>query len=253
MKKFTFFLVLMFAASFIFGQAQTFKYPNARVTVTNDQIKAWGEASQQNGSRSVTVLDFEGLGDLDEILQFYNGGLSLNGFGPGANYGIYFGGTTLSIIDADNGGSGNFANEPSPNTVMFFLTGGAAVMNVPAGFTTGFSFFYTSSAPGTVYVYDGLDGTGSLLATQPFAALPLGTIGGDPNGYFDNWQPVGVGFTGTAKSVTFVGVENQCGFDDVTFGSITPGPSGVPISNWALFIGIGLILIAAVIRFRRII
>jgi len=30
-------------------------------------------------------------------------------------------------------------------------------------------------------------------------------------------------------------------------------PSAVPVSNWALFIGIGLILIAAVIRFRRLI
>jgi len=29
-------------------------------------------------------------------------------------------------------------------------------------------------------------------------------------------------------------------------------PQNVPISNWALFIGIGLILVAAAIRFRRI-
>jgi hypothetical protein len=252
MKKLTFLFVLMFASAMIFAQVQTMKLPGAKPTVTDEQIKAWGEASQQNGDRSI-VLDFEGLGDLDEILQFYNGGLSFAGFGPGPNYGIYFGGTTLSIIDADNGGSGNFANEPSPNTVMFFLSGGGAVMNLPAGFTTGFSFYYTSAYAGTVYVYDGLDGTGNVLATSPFPALPLGTIGGDPTGYFDNWVPFGVAFTGTAKSVFFTGVENQCGFDDVTFGSVTPGPGEVPISNWALFIGIGLILIAAVIRFRRLI
>jgi hypothetical protein len=253
MKKLTLFLVLMIASAMVFAQVQTISYSGAKITVTQEQIKAWGEASNQNGDRSI-VLNFEGLGDLDEILQYYNGGLSSYNFGPGPNYGVYFGGTTLSVIDGDNGGSGNFANEPSPNTVMFFLSGGGAVMNVPAGFTTGFSFYYTSAYPGTVYVYDGLDGTGNILVTAPFPALPLGTIGGDPSGYFDNWQPFGVAFSGTAKSVAFTGVENQCGFDDVTFGSITPGPAGeVPISNWALFIGIGLILIAAVVRFRRLI
>ena len=251
MKKLSLLLVLLMVGSIIFAQVQTMHNPNAKPTVTSDQIKAWGEASQSNGSRSV-VLDFEGLGNLDAIAQYYNGGLSANGFGPGTNFGIYFGGTTLSIIDADNGGSGNFANEPSPNTVMFFLEGGGATMNVTAGFTTGFSFFYTSSAPGIVFVYDGLDGTGNLLASAPFPAVPLGTIGGDPTGFFDNWVPFGVGFSGTAKSVTFSGVENQCGFDDVTFGSIDPGPSEVPISNWALFIGLGLIIVAAVVRFRRI-
>lgn len=35
--------------------------------------------------------------------------------------------------------------------------------------------------------------------------------------------------------------------------AVAPPPSDVPVSNWALFIGIGLILIAAVIRFRRLI
>jgi hypothetical protein len=252
MKKLTFLFVLMFASAMVFAQAQTMHNPAAKVTVTNEQIKAWGEASQQNGTRAI-VLDFEGLGDLDGIAQFYNGGLSTLGFGPGVNYGIYFGGTTLSIIDQDAGGTGNFANEPSPSTVMFFLSGGGATMNVPAGFTTGFSFFYTSSAPGTVFVYDGVDATGNLLATAPFPALNLGVTGGDPTGFFDLWMPFGVAFAGTAKSVLFTGVENQCGFDDVTFGSITPGPSEVPVSNWALIIGIGLILFAAIIRFRRII
>ena len=253
MKKFSFFFVLMFATSMVFAQAQTISNPNAKVTVTNEQIKAWGDASQENGSRAI-VLDFEGLGDQDAILQFYNGGTSGLGF-SGTNYGIYFGGTTLSIIDADAGGTGNFANEPSPNTVMFFLLGDAATMNIPAGFTTGFSFYYTANVGiGFVEVFDGLDGTGNVLANL---SLPINwdlNCVGDPNGQFCHWDPVGVAFSGTAKSVTFGGVANHVGFDDVTFGSDTPGPQPeVPISNWALFIGIGLILIAAVVRFRRLI
>ena len=250
MKRSALLLVIMFATSLAFSQVTTFCYPDVNPTVTPEQIKAWGEASQQNGNRAI-VLNFEGLGDQDQILQYYNGGLSAAGYGPGPNYGIYFGGSTLSIIDGDDGGSGNFANEPSPKTVMFFLTGGGATMNLPAGFTTGFSFYYTSSANGTVYVYDGVDGTGNLLASAPFTGMPLGTVGGDPTGDFDLWVPFGVAFSGTAKSVTFSGVENQCGFDDVTFGSVTPGPDEVPVSNWALFIGIGLILAFAIVRFRR--
>jgi hypothetical protein len=251
MKKFKVLLVLMFTASLFITQAQTVKIPGANATVTNEQIKAWGDASLQNANRDLVVLNFEGLGDEDGIAQYYNGGLSTMGNGPGPNYGIYFGGTTLSIIDADAGGTGNIANEPSPSTTMFFLTGGSATMNVTAGFITGFSFYYSSSAVVTIFVYDGLDGTGNLLATQSFPANYNLDCTGDPTGGFCNWDPAGVGFAGTAKSVTFQGVINQCTFDDVTFGSINPGP--VPVSNWALFIGIGLILIFAVVRFRRFI
>ena len=252
MKKITFLLVLVFAASCGFIQAQTVHNPNIKVTVTDEQIKAWGDASQQNGNRAI-VLDFEGLGNVDAIAQYYNGGLSGNGFGPGPNHGIYFGGTALSVIDADAGGTGNIANEPSPSTVMFFLTGGAATMNLTAGFTTGFSFFYSSVAVITIYVYDGLNGSGNLMVTQSFPANYALNCTGDPGGQFCHWDPVGVGFAGTAKSVVFAGAINQCAFDDVTFGSVTPDPSEVPISNWALFIGIGLILIFAIIRFRRLV
>ena len=34
-------------------------------------------------------------------------------------------------------------------------------MNVAAGFSTGFSFFHSSSAPGFVNVYEGLNATGA--------------------------------------------------------------------------------------------
>src|SRR5438876_738257 len=113
---------------------------------------------------ATVVLDFEGLQNLESILNFYNGGTgSLGSAGP--NYGIQFGADALSVIDSDNGGSGNIANEPSPSTAAFFLTGPGDIMNVAAGFDTGFSFFYTAASDGTVTVYDGLNGSGSVLAT----------------------------------------------------------------------------------------
>ena len=179
-----------------------------------------GRGAQAN---TALVLDFEGLGNLERILDFYDGGLGGFGSGPGPDYGISFGPDALALIDADAGGSGNFANEPSANTIAFFLTGPGVVMNVNNGFTTGFSFYYTSAQVGTVTVYDGPNGTGNLLASVP-VERQYNTCGApDPTGAFSCWTAVGVTFSGTAFSVNFGGVWNQTGFDDITLGSATPG------------------------------
>lgn len=79
------------------------------------------------GLAAVTVLTFEGIGNLNPVGNFY-----------APNY--IFSPATLAIVDADAGGTGNFANEPSPDTIMFFLDANNAILDVPAGFTTGFSF-----------------------------------------------------------------------------------------------------------------
>ena len=108
------------------------------------------------------VLTFEGLQNFESVNGYYNGGTGGSGSGPGPNYGITFTASSLAIIDADAGGTGNFGGEPSPSTGLFFLEG-TAVMNVPAGFTTGFSFFYSAiGSPGVVNVYDGPNATGNL-------------------------------------------------------------------------------------------
>ena len=178
----------------------------------------------QDAQASTTlVLDFEGIGNLERILDFYDGGFGGSGSGPGPDYGISFGPDALALVDSDAGGSGNFANEPSANTIAFFLTGPGVVMNVKNGFTTGFSFFYTSARVGTVTVFDGPNGTGNVLATVP-VEKQYNTCGApDPTGAFSCWTPVGVTFSGTAFSVNFGGVWNQTGFDDITLGSATPG------------------------------
>lgn len=193
-----------------------------------------------SANAATIVLDFEGLGDQEAINDFYNGGTSQNG-NSGFNYGVSFSSNTLSIIDSDAGGSGNFGGEPSPDTVMFFLTGAAAIMNVAAGFDTGFSFFYSAiNNPGSVGVYDGFDGTGNLLALLD---IPV-TIsnGGDPTGSFSPFFGLGITFSGLAKSVAFAGVQNQIGFDDVTFGSATPGQQTVvPEPSTMLLLSMGLL------------
>lgn len=173
---------------------------------------------------SVITLDFEGLKDQEAILQYYNGGFGSLGSGPGPNYGITFGADSLSLIDSDNGGNGNFANEPSPDTIAFFLSGPGVVMNVPGGFDTGFSFFYTSSGDASVTVYDGLDGTGNVLGTIALSANYNINCSGDPTGDFCHWDPIGVTFNGIAKSVNFSGAADQVGFDNITLGAGSPVP-----------------------------
>jgi len=201
-----------------------------------------------NASANPQLLTFEGLLNNERILDFYNGGTGSFG-SSGPNYGISFGLNSLALIDSDNGGTGNFANEPTPDTVAFFLTGPGNLMNVAAGFDTGFSFYYSSSRTGSVTIFDGLNGTGTQLAQINLGVnWKNNNCQGDPTGAFCNWDPIGVSFAGTAKSVLFAGAANQVAFDNITLGSNTPGPVSVPepSSLFGLlavgFLGVGSVL-----------
>lgn len=181
-----------------------------------------------SASTAVIILDFEGLGNSESVGDYYNGGFGGNGSGPGPNYGITFGSASLALIDSDAGGSGNFGGEPSPDTILFFLQG-SAVLNIPAGFSSGFSFYYSAvSSAGFVNVYDGENATGNLLLSINLPVTP--SDGGDPNGLFSPFYPVGGVFDGIAKSIDFGGTANYIGFDNITFGSdvpIIPEPAAV--------------------------
>ena len=185
----------------------------------------------------IVVLDFEGVGNLASVNNFYNGGTDSAG-NSGTNYGISFTSTSLGLIDEDAGGSGNIANEPSGQTGLFFLDGDAATMNVLAGFDTGFSFFYSAAAGlgGTVTVYDGADGTGNVLASLLLTPNSVG-CSGDPSGAYCEWTAIGVAFAGTALSVSFGGSANFIVFDDITLGTDVPGNTAVPEpATWAMML-----------------
>ena len=77
------------------------------------------------------LIDFEGIGNLNPVNGFYGGVVT-------------FSDNALAIVDSDAGGSGNFGGEPSPSAALFFLSGAAAVVSLPGGFSTGFSFWYSS-------------------------------------------------------------------------------------------------------------
>lgn len=185
---------------------------------------------------SVVTLTFSGMYELDLVLDYYSGGLSQSG-SRGPSLGITFSQSATVGGDIFVGGHFSTANEPSPPVTMAFnaTRGGsnAAVMNVPAGFSGGFSTYYSSPATsGTVTVYSGLDATGSVLGTLTLAQTPVDQSSVDPITHFVNtystWKPVGVEFSGVAHSVDFRGATDisssvhGAAFDNITLGASTP-------------------------------
>ena len=185
-----------------------------------------------------TTLTFEGIGNLTPVGNFY-----------APEY--VFSSSALALIDSDAGGSGNIANEPSPNADMFFLDANNAILDVINGFDTGFSFFYSSATSAPVTIYDGPGGTGNVLATLNLLAQGFDNCTGDPNGAFCNWTPVGVTFAGTAFSIDFGGTANQTGYDNITFGSATPLGAVPEPGTWAMML-LGFGMIGFAMRRRRI-
>jgi len=171
-------------------------------------------ASKNSNKRKLAdiVLDFEGVGNINAVGNFYSG------------LGVFFTENALSVVDSDAGGSGNFGGEPTPDTALFFLQGTGTFMNVPAGFSTGFSFWYTAiNTAGSIAVYDDVNCVGTLLATL---FLPQTIVNGapDPTGQFSPFFEIEVSFSGVAKCVSFAGTENQIAFDNIQLGLISDDP-----------------------------
>jgi hypothetical protein len=71
------------------------------------------------------------------------------------------------------------------------------------------------------------------------------------NGCSGAFKSVYFGFPNFVPNINVFGSSSDQSFE--LYGTDYTPPLETPVSNWALFIGIGLILVAAVVRFRRLI
>jgi len=207
------------------------------------------------------ILTFEGINATypsaappAAILNFYNGGTSSQGT-SGPDYGISFSSNALAVClntpgetctDASRGGLGD---PNSQEGAMGFLVGSTAYLDDPAGFTTGLAFNYSAlHYVGSVNVFSGLDGAGTLLATLPLPVTPS-SCDSSYSADFCPFFPAGVAFSGTAESVGFNSNGDNIAFDDVTLGSDIPGGATPEPASLAL-LGTGLLTMLGLRRRR---
>ena len=178
------------------------------------------------------LLSFQGIHDMQEVGNFYDGGQ-----GPGIprgvhNYGVSFSSNFFALRSVFSGGNGEFSTTPTTTPAIFIdgTTGAAStgVLNASRGFSKGFNFYYTAgftgNQTGTVTIWSGANGTGTVLATITLANNNASCS--SPS--YCTWSSDGVNFSGTAHSVTFSGPANELGLADITLGSkstAVPEPS----------------------------
>jgi hypothetical protein len=192
-------------------------------------------------SASVFVLDFTGVADPSvqtTVGGFYNGGTSGDG-NSGTNYGAAFPSSAVaSNIDLGE-------PDAQPGVLLVGISPHDVVINVAAGFDTGFAVNFITNFSASFEVFDGLGATGTSLGSRSLT---------DGGCNFCAWAPAGIAFAGVAKSVRLMDGGNGAAFDDLTFGASRPGSAAggaVPEpETWALMIG-GLGIAGGELRRRR--
>ena len=117
----------------------------------------------------------------------------------------------LGLIDADAGGGGNFANEPSPSTIMFWLgSNPSIILDYPA---SKIEFQYSTARTLIVTAYDK---DNNLIAQITRPPNYYGGLG-DPRGDYSVWARLTVEVPNkTIKRLDVVGGPNYTGFDNLT-------------------------------------
>jgi hypothetical protein len=191
---------------------------------SNTTVAPLSAAPQRNIDTSgvpndCSLIGFEGIGNNNPVGTY---------FGPVT---VQFGSSWLGLVDADAGGSGNFANEPSPSTAAYFLDQNdiSITLTPPVRFV---QFQYTAAAqslPITVYAYDSANNlissaSGNVIGTSYDGA----NCTGDPNGSFCLWDQISlVSGTDNIASVKITGaISNFFGIDNLYFCTSTTPAHG---------------------------
>jgi hypothetical protein len=196
-----------------------------------------GISSALANSTAPESLTFIGLQNMQPVGNAYNG--------------VSFSSNIFVLRSVTRGGSGAFAPDPTGTPIIFIngVTGAAAtgIINVSAGFTKGIQFFFSAGFKETVTVWSGYNGGGTILATLALSPNNLPCTG-FPS--YCNWTSASLGFSGTAKSVTFSGPANGLGIADITLNSTTsaiPEPSSI----YLLATGLGAMSFGGIRRFWK--
>lgn len=172
-----------------------------------------------------------------DIGNYFNGGSdSYPGDGIGPSDGVVFSSNAESLLNHAHSGTGKFENDPSgADGVLYFgySSATAGYLNDAAGFSglsLGVSLLNNAATGGSVQIYSGLNGTGTLLESlslAPSASPSACTFTSPPTpDEFCSWSTVAsTPLAGTAESILFgsassVPLESE-EFDDI---QITPVP-----------------------------
>jgi hypothetical protein len=194
-----------------------------------------------------SVLTFEGLKNFEQVDNYYNGGTGSLGSGPGPNFGITFSPYALAYIPGEQTGKITpFPGDPSPPTVLLtFNTANpfgagyptSITMDASNGFSNGLVFYDIAIGRiGTVSIWSGADGDGTMLAQQSLPITPAAFTG-----------PTTVLFEGTAHSVVFTGGNDQLALDNISFLTSVPEPSTMS----SMLFGLGTLFAIFLVRRKK--
>ncbi len=154
---------------------------------------------------SGSLIDFVGLQQDENVLEFYNGGSGSSGSGPGADYGTSFSSDSRALYVY------NGSNEPNPGLVAT-LTASNLSLNFNYAIQD-ISFVYTARVEVQVGFYSGLNGTGNLV--NSFVLTP--NTNGPSGNVYNTWSASSSSWQTDARSVVFTGTANRWGLDNISF------------------------------------